>query len=66
MLIENDYKPTQEQLALYLFDSDENVDEILEFCLNNGMKISKKSLIKIYSWNNETINDILLKHNLIL
>lgn len=66
MLVENGYKPTQEQLALYFFDSNENEDEILEFCLKNGMKISKRSLIQIYSWENQSLIDILKKYNYIL
>lgn len=63
MLTENGYRPTQEQMALYFYGSDENEDYILEYCLKNGMTISRRNLIDIYSWENQKLIEILRKYN---
>jgi len=63
MLTENGYRPTQEQLALYFYGSDEHEEDILEYCLKNGMTISRNDLIEIYSWKNLKLIEILRKYN---
>lgn len=65
-LMENGYKPKQNELEVYLYDSDDEDYKILKFCLENGMKLSKKNVIKLYSYENEKMIKILQSYNYVL
>lgn len=56
-------KPNQNQLELYMNEADDDLTEILEFCLSNGLVLKNKHLHKLLEIENDEINKILKKYN---
>lgn len=59
LMEEHQIKPKQEQLELYLSYADDDIIEILEFCLLNGLKLNNIQLYEIIRIKNNDIDNIL-------
>lgn len=59
LMKEHEIKPKQEQLELYLDNACDDIIEILEFCLLNGLKLNNMQLYELVRIKNNDIDCIL-------